>query len=127
MSDRNRKLVWIVGVVTLLAGGFFMGRLFSGDSDAAPAISGNEIADSTDGWAPTEKPPRIPKEPEKGDGRLVTTPSDVADVNVRHDGPKIVRRGNARSGSRGKDYASGDPVPEEEEKPHVPRMGAVEL
>ncbi len=31
MSDRDRKLVWTVGVVTLLAGGFLIGRLFGGD------------------------------------------------------------------------------------------------
>ena len=127
MSDRNRKFVWIVGVVTLLAGGFFMGRLFSGDSDAAPAISGNEIADSTDGWAPTEKPPRIPNEPEKGDGRLVTTLPDSGNGDSGQDPERTKKEVREWRDSRGKDYASGDPVPEEEEKPHVRSMGAVEL
>ena len=128
MSDRDRKLVWIVGVVTLLAGGFFIGRLFGGDGNAASPLSGNEIAGRPGGSAANQTRTRIPNEPERGDGgRLVTTPSDVDDVDARQDRPKIVGTGSGRSGSRGTGNAPGDPVPEEEEKHHVPSMGAVEL
>ena len=128
MSDRDRKLVWIVGVVTLLAGGFFIGRLFGGDGNAASPLSGNEIAGRPGGSASNQTTHRIPIESEHGDDdRPVTTPSDVGDVDARQDRPKIVRTGNGRSGSRGTGNASGDPVPDEEEKTRVPSMGAVEL
>ena len=129
MSDRDRKLVWIVGVVTLLAGGFFIGRLFGGDGNAASPLSGNEIADRTGGSASNQTRTRISNEPERGDGgRLVTTPSDVDDVDARQNPQPNKRRINKRHDSRGTSNASGDPIPEEEEeKTHVPSMGAVEL
>ena len=74
MSDRDRKLVWTAGVVTLLAVGFFIGRMFGGDGGKKAPIPVNEIVDRTDGSASVETEPRIPIETETGDGdRLVST------------------------------------------------------
>ncbi len=128
MSDRDRKFVWIVGVVTLLAGGFFIGRLFGGDRDAAPPSSGNEIAHSTDDSAPIKTPRRIPIELEKGDeDRLVATSPDPEDRDSVEN-PKQIEGGfRPPHRSHHKANASADSVPEEGKRKRVPSMGAVEL